>query len=311
MRFLFFHRTPGVPQTPAGLKKPVSLVLLSVIFCTACTGGSPAPGTKQSPSTELSERVDTPERTEAPERAELPERIDLYYFYEELCQSCDGTEEFRAIAEKELSGVRDRYPYAVQTLNVFLAGNRNFYEEMTDAMGLDRETLELPLLIAGGRVLQGNERIADNLREAFLSAGEDLFVYKRVYNPGEKKTGDRLFEDYGIRRDHLSLVYFYRITCEECEKVRPFIDSLPEAIPVDGRELPLDIIRINTRSGNNGERIAAFFDLYRVPDEDRVVPIIFLADTYLAGYEPIVSNLRPLLENPPKINRMESLLPWR
>jgi hypothetical protein len=142
-----------------------------------------------------------------------------------------------------------------------------------------------------------------------LSAGEDLFVYKRVYNPKEKKTGDRLFEDYSIQPDHLSLVYFYRTTCDECGKVTPFINSLPEKIMLGARALPPDIIRINTRSGNNSERIAAFFEQYQVPDEDRMVPIVFLADTYLAGYEAITTGLIPCLETPAQFNRLAELIP--
>ncbi|MDR3166664.1 MAG: hypothetical protein LBT93_01865, partial [Treponema sp.] len=178
-----------------------------------------------------------------------------------------------------------------------------------DSLGLDGNTLELPLLIAGGRIFSGNERIAQNLREALLTAGEDLFVHKRVYNPKEKKTGDRLFADYRIRPDHLSLVYFYRITCEECGKVTPFIDSLPGNVTVEGTAVPLDIIRINTRSGNNSERIAAFFEQYQVPDEDRVVPIVFLADTYLAGYAAITAGLVPALETPVRFNQLSELIP--
>jgi hypothetical protein len=240
--------------------------------------------------------------------AELPDRVDLYYFYEELCQSCDGAAEFDAIAETQMADVRDRYPYAIHRINVFLRGNQDLYQELTDSLGLDRSALELPLLIAGGRVFSGNEGIAKNLREAFLTAGEDLFVYKRVYNPKEKKTGNRLFADYSIQPDHVSLVYFYRISCEECGKVSPFINSLPEDIMVDGKAVPLDIIRINTRSGNNAERIAAFFDQYQVPDGDRMVPIVFLAGTYLAGYEAITANLIPRLETPSQGRLLAELL---
>ncbi|MDR2363821.1 MAG: hypothetical protein LBD65_05345 [Spirochaetaceae bacterium] len=244
----------------------------------------------------------------SPGTAELPDRVDMYYFYEELCQSCDGTAEFDAIAAAELEGVRDRYPYAIHRINVFLRENRERYQEITGSLGLDRDARELPLLIAGGRVFSGNEGIARNLREAFLTAGEDLFVYKRVYNPKEKKTGDRLFADYRLRPDHLSLVYFYRTTCEECGKVTPLIDRLPEKIAVGGTALPPDIIRINTRSGNNSERIAAFFERYQVPDEDRMVPIVFLAGAYLAGYEAIAAGLIPALETPARFNRLTELI---
>ncbi|MDR0377501.1 MAG: hypothetical protein LBH70_06885 [Spirochaetaceae bacterium] len=242
-------------------------------------------------------------------QAELPDRVELYYFYEELCQSCDGTAEFDAAAETELAGVRDRYPYVIHRINLFLQGNRDIYQEVCDSLGLDRDSLELPALIAGGRVFSGNEAIARNLREAFLTAGEDLFVYKQPYNPGKKKTGEHLFDDYRIRPGRRGLVYFYRITCEECGRVRPLIEGLPESVLVEGAPVLLDIISINTRSGNNSERIAAFFDRYQVPDQDRMVPIVFLADTYLAGYEAISAGLPAGLSAPFRFNRLEELIP--
>lgn len=271
---------------------PAALILVFSLSAGCVREATPVP----EPHTELSR--DT----------ELPERVELFYFYEELCQSCDGAAEFDGIAETELAGVRDRYPYAIHRINVFQQGNRELYRGMLDSLGLDESALELPLLIAGGRVFSGNEGIARNLREAFLTAGEDLFVYKRVYNPKERKTGDRLFADYRIQPDRVSLVYFYRITCEECGKVTPLINSLPENITVAGTALPLDIIRINTRSGNNSERIAAFFEQYQVPDEDRMVPIVFLADTYLAGFPSIAAGLIPALETPTRLNRLAELI---
>jgi glutaredoxin len=239
-------------------------------------------------------------RTPALVEKGLPQELVIYYFYDELCASCDGLEKFNEIAARELEGVRDRYPYTLQTANVYIKANRELYTRVTDEMGLDRGSLELPLLIIGGRVFQGYEAISRNLREMFLVAGEDLFINRRVYNPGTRKTGKDLFQDYPINNDHLTLVYFYRITCDECNRVKPLIDALPAAVSLGDRDIPLDIIRINTRSGNNNERVAAFFEEYQVPDDDRMVPIIFLSHTYLAGAEAIESRLQAaLIESSP------------
>jgi len=81
------------------------------------------------------------------------------------------------------------------------------------------------------------------------------------------------------------------------------VDALPKTVNIDGKEWPLDIIRINTRSGNNGDRIAAFFETWQVPDSDRMVPIIFFSDSYLAGVDAIKNNLAQYLSEIPK--------PWR
>jgi thiol-disulfide isomerase/thioredoxin len=242
---------------------------------------------------------------------ELVEKVELYYFYEELCASCDEAGKYYEMLNEKLpSGERNRYPSDFPVYNVYHAPGRSKYEQITDSMGINRDTLSLPVLIAGGRVFQGFEAIAGNIREAYLTAAEDSFVNGRPYNPAAKKTGDRLFEDYPVRPDHVNIVYFYRITCPECARVTPLIDNLSKTVKAGGRVFPLDITRINTRSGNNGERIAAFFEAYGVPDEDRVVPIVFFADSYLAGAEAISAGLQTRLERSPgSANLITGLLP--
>ncbi|MDR1326166.1 MAG: glycoside hydrolase family 95 protein [Treponema sp.] len=231
------------------------------------------------------------------------EYVDMYYFYEELCGSCtaDAVEAFYSILrEKVPYEEREQYPHRLHTNNVYEQQGRPIWEQVTDAMGLDRESLQMPLLIVGGRAFQGHENIANNIREAFLTACEDMFVYKRVYNPATRKTGKQLFDDYAIDPDHVTLVYYYRITCSECAKTKPLIDELPASIMVNGENVPLDIIRINTRSGNNGDRIAAFFEAYNVPDEDRRVPIVFFSDSYLVGVDSIKAGIFDKLAEVPE-----------
>jgi hypothetical protein len=174
---------------------------------------------------------------------------------------------------------------------------------VTDNLGLDRDLLETPFLVNGGRVFQGCDSIGNNIREAYLTAAEDLYVYNRPYNPRTRKTGAMLFDDYPVNPNNVTMVYFYRVTCPECGQTTPVIDALPKTVTINGRERPLDIIRINTRSGNNGERVAAFLETWQVPDEDRMVPIVFFSDSYLAGFDAISEGLtRNLSQNP---------IPWR
>ncbi|MDR2375430.1 MAG: hypothetical protein LBD96_03220 [Treponema sp.] len=221
------------------------------------------------------------------------EKIKAYFFYEELCALCQTDQErFVSILQEELPlADRDQYPNTFYILNAHNTTGRQEYVRLTDDMGLDRGTLQFPLLVLGGRVFQGYDSITTNIREAYLTAAEDLYVNKRPYNPRLKKTGDNLFEDYPVNPDHVTLVYYYRITCPYCAQVSPLIDALPKTVLTANGERPLDIIRINTRSGNNGERIAAFFEAWQVPDEDRVVPIVFFPASYLSGDDAISDTL--------------------
>lgn len=233
------------------------------------------------------------------------EKIDGYFFYEELCELCrDDVDRFTSILQEKLPlSERDRYSHEIHIYNVHQTEGRSRYVQVTEDLGLDRENLETPLLILGGRVFQGYDSIDANIREAYLTAAEDLYVNQRPYNPRTRKTGEHLFDDYPIKAGRVTAVYFYRITCPECAKVTPLIDALPGTVLVDGKEQPVDVIRINTRSGNNGERVAAFFEAWNVPDQDRMVPIVFFAGSYLAGHEAISAELQERLSAKPE--------PWK
>jgi hypothetical protein len=211
---------------------------------------------------------------------------------------------FISILEEKLPlEERERYPNSFHLTNVYESVGRTQYVKVTDELGIDRDMLTLPVLILGGRVYQGYDNISSNIREAYLTAAEDLYVYNRPYSPRTRKTGENLFGDYPVNPDNVTIVYLYRIVCEECAKATPVIDSLPKTVMVDGRERPVDVIRINTRSGNNGERVAALFEAWQVPDRDRMVPFVFFSDSYLMGFEAISSGLLEGLGKTP--------IPWR
>ena len=157
----------------------VAFVLVFIATCAGCASGgaTPAPDLTMSGATDAA-------------------YVDMYYFYEELCGSCtaDTIEAFYSILREKMPyEEREQYPHRLHTINVYEQQGRPVWEQVTDDMRLDRESLQMPLLIVGGRVFQGHENIANNIREAFLTAGEDMFVYKRVYNPATRKTGEQLF----------------------------------------------------------------------------------------------------------------------
>lgn len=293
------------------MKKPLFFALLwSLALSSLMASGKAAPSP---PAVTVVSSTDRDPYTESlAENAALPEKVELFYFYEQSCEVCDELNEFYAILSKELPHeVRDAWPHTIYTINTFSAQGGETYRRVTASMGLDRSLLSVPLLIAGGRVFQGNETIASNIKEAYLTAAEDIFTRKTFYNPALKKTGERLFEGYSLNPSHITLVYFYRIVCPYCEQVKPLIDNLPKTIRRGGIQVPLDVIRINTRSGNNGERVAAFFDYYQVPDEDRMVPIVFLSDGYLSGVAAISGELLSRLAAPaapPGADKLAGLL---
>ena len=111
-----------------------------------------------------------------PLETERPEVVQIYFIYEEVCATCDGTAEFFVIIGRELSGVRNMYPYQIRTINVFEAGGMLRFDNLVqDVLGMeDAAGLRLPMLIIGDQIYHGIGTIEENMREAFLLAGSEL-----------------------------------------------------------------------------------------------------------------------------------------
>jgi hypothetical protein len=118
---------------------------------------------------------------------ELVEKVELYYFYEGLCESCGKPGKYFAMLNEKLpSNERNRYPNDFPVYNVYRAFGRSKYEQITDSMDINRDTLTLPVLIAGGRVFQGFETIADS----YLAGAEAISAGLQSYlerSPGSAK----------------------------------------------------------------------------------------------------------------------------
>lgn len=231
---------------------------------------------------------------QASQSAPLPEKIEIYFFHDTACGSCNGTSEFYSTFSEKLGENKKLYPYRINTVNVFKSWGRERMEQMLASISLSREDISLPLMIINGKAFSGTESIEKNMLEAFLTAGEDIFVYESVYTPSEKPAA--LFTDMKARPRNNTIVYFYRTVCDECNQTKPVIDSLPALVTVNNKETAVDIVRLNTRSGNNSDKIRAFFEAYNVPEKDQMVPIVFFTDTYLAGYDAIEALINGKLE---------------
>ena len=231
---------------------------------------------------------------QAEEAAVLPEEIDIYFFHDTACGSCDGTEEFYAAFQSELGTSPLAYPYKLMTYNVFKTDGQAKYQQVLQEYGLAQIPGDFPVMIVYSKVFSGMDSIIKNLREAFLTAGEDIFEKRSVYLPGRDAQRPP-FEELPAASEAITILYFYRLTCEECGRTGPVIRALPESVEVAGKAVPVQLLNYNTRSGRNGDKLRLLFEAYEVPSEDQMVPILFIGDHYLAGYDAIASQLQPLL----------------
>lgn len=274
-----------------------SLCLLGLTGCGGEKKESNPCTPENSCATESSTADSSEDTAEESSTVALSEPFTMYFFHDTACGSCDGTSEFYEAYNRALEGIdRDAHPCQLLTYNIFQTGGNQVWKELTAEWGLDAASISCPALLVNGRVFSGLEQIEKNVREQYLLGMEGGFMEPDQIGTENALAEDELFDGWEADPEHLTIAYFYRYTCPECEETRPFIDGLPEEVEVDGKMVPLDVVKINTRGGRGGDRVMEMFRDREVPEEDQVVPIVFLADGYLAGYDAISGQLLAELE---------------
>lgn len=196
----------------------------------------------------------------------VQEEVPIYFFHDTACGNCDGTENFLNIVSEQIAGFRELYPYKLYMYNVFKNDGMEAAERILGGCRLQADQVSYPAVLIHGKLYEGMDEIRENLLEAYLEEAES------------------------------TAIYFFRTDCQECNDLKLFIDSLPETISINGTEIPFQLVCLDTREGDNREKIRELFTEYNVSEENQKVPFLFLKDTYLAGREEIEKNLILLLE---------------
>lgn len=195
------------------------------------------------------------------------EMLPIYFFHNTACGTCDGTEEFRALVEEQISAYKDSCPYELLEYNVFQTKGNEAWNAITEEYSLENENYVFPVMVLDGKMYTGMSEIREQLQSAFFRA-----------------TG-------------ISALYFYRKDCPECLEMEAFWGQIPETFKIEDQEFPCEVLKMESRTDNNGELIRQLFEDYQVPEEDQMVPIVFLKDSYLAGKQEIEEDLLTALEN--------------
>ncbi|MEG0847882.1 MAG: hypothetical protein RSF92_12060 [Niameybacter sp.] len=196
------------------------------------------------------------------------ETLEIQYFYNNPCGSCDGEETFYEIFNQEVGDLKDEVDYHITSYNTFQASDLKVFEQTCGNLQIDVEERNIPMLIVGERILVGDQAIEEGMREAFVGQEEATTIGKEAH-----------------------LIYFYTQSCKDCERTKELFKH-NQAIQ---KEL-ISLIALDIGEKESLEQLKAYFKAYQVKSVDQQVPIIFYEGGYLSGYEAIEQELPKLIQ---------------
>ena len=187
------------------------------------------------------------------------ERPKLIYFFENYCDAChpevDFIDTFYALTGRHVD------EYAYYYYNVRSEKNRELFNQTAEAYGIAQADRFLPMAVVDGKVYSGNSKLQTALPMDFLeNATTDSLVY-----------------------------YLYSPACESCAAAEAHLDALPGTVSVKRGQVEFESAVVIQRVNIYGDpsTAQALFERYRVPEEKRTTPIVFLREDYIGGEEAI------------------------
>ncbi len=192
---------------------------------------------------------------------EAPGR-EVLYFFENYCESCNPEEDFKAYF-RSLTGVSlDACDY--RAYNTAKSSGQKALSEAAQKYGLEKTSV--PMVIVDGIAYYGAGEMDEALVVDALSWGE---------------TTDSV------------IVLLTVPMCESCLRAAKTLKQLPETVILKrgNHEIESVVIPQIIDITEQPALAAALFDAYSVPEEKRIAPSVFYADTCLNGVDEIEKRL--------------------
>lgn len=94
------------------------------------------------------------------------------------------------------------------------------------------------------------------------------------------------------RNEPLTVVYFHNNICEACNEDARFIDIFNSAVGEEDEGVTIDFKIYNIFLEDGDYMFKSYCDKSKIPEEDRIAPIVFIGNSYLIGEGEIESSLR-------------------
>ena len=214
--------------------------------------------------------------------------VEVSYYYEEVCASCDGTKEFYELYNRVFStDDKKTFEAKISTYNVFMDSCRAQYEDIKDELQIPAGT-SLPVLVVEDQWISGHENMEAQIRDLLMNREEEEIETEKEDLAAETTTivsseedDSRFWQDLypAIKEAKLpAVVLFSTNNCEDCQSVKNWFAS---------QELSVQLIEYNIIEDDCLRELKAVFTQYEVPEEKQKVPAVFFGEKYLIGKDDI------------------------
>ena len=162
------------------------------------------------------------------------EPIEVSYYYEEVCASCDGTKDFFELYNQVFSSEdKKTFEAKISTYNVFMDSCKEQYEDVREELQIPAGT-SLPVLVIDGQWISGHENMEKQMRDLLMNrqsgdAGSaeaaDITVEAEVM---EEKSNHEFWTELYDRIDGAKnpvVVLFSTNHCEDCQSLKKWFSE--------------------------------------------------------------------------------------
>lgn len=194
-------------------------------------------------------------------REQQSQKLDIYYFYDNPCLSCDDEGEFTEFFNQQTKDIKEYCSYTLHICNTF-SGSEAELEKSLERVGLSMEDYSDYLLVMNDSYLMGSEiQAGENLREMF-------------------------WRESGLGNTPEVMEYYYRDTCKDCQAIKKTMESFFAEHP----EIP--VVRLNTDNPKTKADFKELLSEEKVPSERIQIPYVIYQGYHYSGNAEIEAALQ-------------------
>ncbi len=218
------------------------------------------------------------------------EPIEVSYYYEEVCASCDGTKEFFELYNRVISPEdKKMFEAKISTYNVFMESCKERYEEVKEELLIPSGT-SLPVLVIGDQWISGHDSMEAQMRDILLNSqtaeADEIKAAGEIASGTEDRdtsegNNSKFWAEVQteVAESELPVVLLFSTNgCDDCNAVKKWFAE---------NELSIRVLEYNIIEKECLNELKSVFKQYQVPEENQKVPAVFFGEHYLVGKDEI------------------------